>query len=161
MINMEKSYKDIISSLYLSTKKAYMSTKRSGPVIAINGEVRQGDPQSPILFILVLESVFWTMMGIKVNGKFLYNLRSVDDIELISKGSVELQEMLKQLVESCKDAGLVPNFKKIKIMKNSVKEEIKYQKTILDYVELFTYLGQIVSLEKRVAKQIQRRTSQG
>lgn len=66
--------------------------------------------------------------------------------------------MQLELVES---RGLVPNFKKTKIMTNSVKEEFKCQGTIQDYVEDFTYPGQLVSFEKRAAKEVQRRTLQG
>lgn len=42
-----------------------------------------------------------------------------------------------------------------------MKEGIKCQETIVDYVEDFTYLGQLVSFGKRAVKEIQRRSWQG
>ena len=61
-----------------------MKTDVKGQTFEIGKGVRQGDPLSPKLFNFILEEIFRKMgweergSGIKINGKFLNNLRFVN-----------------------------------------------------------------------------------
>lgn len=90
---------------------------------------------------LILESIFWNLdwgqMGISITGKFLNNLRFADDIVVILSDSEELELMLSQLIRVSKYVGLIPNFKKTKIMTDSMRKKIKCDQSTLEYVDDF------------------------
>ena len=69
--------------------------------IRIKRGVRQGDTISPKLFTATLESIFrrlnWENQGVKIDGKFLSNIRFADDIYLCTETPQELQQMLQEL----------------------------------------------------------------
>ena len=69
--------------------------------IRIKRGVRQGDTISPKLFTATLESIFrrlnWETQGVKIDGKFLSNIRFADDIFLCTETPQELQQMLQEL----------------------------------------------------------------
>ena len=64
------------------------------------------DPLSSILFNSVLDEVFreleWATRGIKMDGKWLNNLRFVHYIVLISKNKEEVEKMLQELIVACR-----------------------------------------------------------
>ncbi|KAK6736148.1 hypothetical protein RB195_019055 [Necator americanus] len=68
--------------------------------IPIEKEVRQGNTLSPKLFMAVLQwimkSLFWEEKGIRVDGRFLSNLRFADDIVPFSRSTNEAETMLKK-----------------------------------------------------------------
>ena len=82
--------------------------------------MRQGDPLSYILFNAVLEEIFrrvnWENKGLKIDGKYLCNLRSADDVVLISTSMKELNKMCGEFVEESKEAGLDNNIEKTKLI---------------------------------------------
>nr|XP_014281138.1 uncharacterized protein LOC106683901 [Halyomorpha halys] len=124
LIGIEDKYIKIITELY-KEMTAYIMTEKKGQSFDIERGVRQGDPLSPILFVLVLEKVFrrfgWEEVGIKINGKWLSNLRFADDIVLFAKGIEQLKEMMKRLLALCEEVGLYPNHQKTKLMTDGVK----------------------------------------
>ena len=71
--------------------------------IPLREGVRQGGTISPTLFIAelqwVIKSLKWDERGVYVNGRFLSNLRFVDDIELLPRSTTEAELMLKELNE--------------------------------------------------------------
>ncbi|KAK6732237.1 hypothetical protein RB195_016554 [Necator americanus] len=85
--------------------------------------VRQGDTISPMLFMAALQwimkSLSWEERGIRVDGRFLSNLRFADDIVLFSSSTNEAETMLNELNEAGKRIGLRINRKKTQFMKNA------------------------------------------
>lgn len=68
--------------------------------------VRQGDPISPKLFILVLKNVFedlnWDDREINIDESYLNNLRFADDVILLSNNTSEPKDMMEQLNNATK-----------------------------------------------------------
>ncbi|WKY08372.1 hypothetical protein Q1695_007692 [Nippostrongylus brasiliensis] len=91
--------------------------------IPIEKGVRQGDTISPKLFTAalqwVMKSLDWDEKGIRVDGKFLSNLRFADDIVIFAKSTTEAETMLRELDEAGRKIGLRINRKKTRFMKNS------------------------------------------
>ncbi|KAK6763962.1 hypothetical protein RB195_024337 [Necator americanus] len=95
--------------------------------IPIGKGVRQGDTISPKLFTAALQwimkSLSWEERGIRVDGRFLSNLRFADDIVLFSSSTNEAETMLNKLNEAEKRIGLRINRKKTQFMKNAYCED--------------------------------------
>ncbi|KAK6751174.1 hypothetical protein RB195_002879 [Necator americanus] len=94
--------------------------------IPIGKEVRQGDTISPKLFTAALQwimkSLSWEERGLRVDGRFLSNLRFADNIILFSSSTNEAETMLNELNEAGKRIGLRINRKKTQFMKNAYCE---------------------------------------
>ncbi|KAL6738932.1 hypothetical protein Aduo_012428 [Ancylostoma duodenale] len=80
--------------------------------------VRQGDPVSPNLFAACLESVIrncdWSTSGVLIDGKRLNHLRFADEIVLITRSPDDASEMLRQLDEEGRKAGLNINTRHVR-----------------------------------------------
>ncbi|KAK6741073.1 hypothetical protein RB195_009121 [Necator americanus] len=87
--------------------------------IPIRKGVRQGDTISPKLFTAALQwimkSLSWEERGIRVDGRFLSNLRFANDIFLFSSSTNEAETMLNELNEAGKRIGLRINRKKTQL----------------------------------------------
>lgn len=152
----------IIRGIY-ENSTAFVKTDTTGKTFSIKRGVRQGDPLSPALFSAVLEGIFrkmnWENVGVRVQGKWLSNLRFADDIVLISTNPTELQMMLNDLSRECAKVGLQMNRSKTKLMTSSSEVPISYNSELLEYVEDFIYLGQVVSFKNRGKKETARRVT--
>lgn len=157
---INKKYIRLIHNIY-KNMKAKIRTERVGEDFPIKRGVRQGDPLSPKLFSAVLEHVFrrleWNKYGLNINGVQLTHLRFADDLILISSHAKGLQEMLEQLVHESEKAGLSMNTSKTKLMTNGDKVPIMVSNTTIEYVEEYTYLGQIISPKDLTTKEISNR----
>ncbi|KAK6739469.1 hypothetical protein RB195_008137 [Necator americanus] len=71
----------------------------------------------------ILESLFWEERGIRVDGRFLSNLRFAEDIVLFSSSTNKAETMLNELNEAGKRIGLRKNSKKTQFMKNAYCED--------------------------------------
>ncbi|KAJ8715585.1 hypothetical protein PYW07_010067 [Mythimna separata] len=135
----------------------------SGPNFKIEKGVKQGDPLSPKLFTSALQEVFnklpdsWQSRGINVGGHQLTNPRFADDIVLFSTSASELEDMLQDLSTASLEVGLTMNRSKTQVMTNSTKRRVKVDGQVLQYVDEYTYLGQIVSFKNRQDREIKRR----
>jgi len=95
-------YTNLLKNIY---KEATITVKAQEDVttnrIPINRGIRQGNRISPKLFTVALEDVFrrldWDKKGLRVDGRYLSNLRFADDTVLISSTKEELIEMLADL----------------------------------------------------------------
>ncbi|KAK6760849.1 hypothetical protein RB195_022061 [Necator americanus] len=131
--------------------------------IPIGKGVRQGDTISPKLFTAALQwimkSLSWEERGIRVDGRFLSNLRFADDIVLFSSSINEAETMLNELNEAGKRIGLRINRKKTQFMKNAHCEDGGVQLEGSQIVETpsYVYLGRSMNMENDLKEELNRR----
>ncbi|KAK6760917.1 hypothetical protein RB195_022112 [Necator americanus] len=115
--------------------------------------VRQGDTISSKLFTAALQwimkSLSWEERGIRVDERFLSNLRFADDIVLFSSSINEAETMFNELNEVGKRIGLRINRKKTQFMKNAYCEDEGVQLEGYQIVEIlsYVYLGRSMNME--------------
>lgn len=158
--NVEEKLIRITQQLY-KNNTANIKTEKPGRAFNINKGVRQGDPLSPDLFNCVLQYIMNQIPGkhgISINGKKLFNLRFADDIALITTSLEELQQLINILEKLTIEAGLKINTTKTKLMTNSdQKNTIRINSEEIEYVSEYIYLGQLISFDNGLEKEINRR----
>lgn len=162
---IHSKYINIIKNIYINME-AKIRTEKVGECFPIRKGVRQGDPLSPKLFLATLEHIFrqleWKEYGINVNGVLLNHLRFADDLILISGDPNTLQVMIEELINESEKVGLSINTSKTKLMTNYIETPIKPDNAAeLEYVNEYTYLGQIISPTDTTTKEIQNRINLG
>ncbi|KAK6754350.1 hypothetical protein RB195_013384 [Necator americanus] len=131
--------------------------------IPIGKGVRQGDTISPKLLTAALQwimkSLSWKERGIRVDGRFLSNLRFADDIVLFSSSTNEAEMMLNELNEAGKKTGLRIKRKKAQFMKNAYCEDGGVQREGSQIVEIssYVYLGRSMNMENDSKEELNRR----
>ncbi|GBP28949.1 Craniofacial development protein 2 [Eumeta japonica] len=124
-----------------------------------------GDPLSPALFLAVLENIFrkieWRDLGININGRSITHLRFADDIVLFAKTPDDLGKMINDLASESAKFGLKLNPEKTKIMTNGKKDPVTVEQTQISYVDEYIYLGQLISPEDNINKEVERRIAKG
>ncbi|CAH2104114.1 unnamed protein product [Euphydryas editha] len=157
-------YIRILKNIY-SNSKARIQLESLGDEFSIQRGVRQGDPLSPKLFSAVLEGIFrklnWEEYGININGRKMHHLRFADDIVLFEENPEKLSCMINDLDEKSSKVGLQMNTTKTKLMTNHAKFNIAVKGISLEYVEDYIYLGQIISTEDQMTKEINLRIATG
>ncbi len=151
-----------------SDTSAQIRMEKKGLEFEITNGVKQGDPLSPNLFNNIIEEIFWEMewknMGIRIDGKWLSNLRFADDVTLFAQDMETLQKMALDLVETSEKAGLKINIKKTVLSqameKSNTKSEVVIKGKKIQKVEEVTYLGQIIAFQDRLDKELTRWVSQ-
>jgi len=129
--------------------------------------VRQGDIISPKLFNAGLEEVFrrldWDNVGIRVNGENINHLRFADDIVLISNNHTELQSMITELNNESNHLGMKMNMKKTKVMFNKFAQQmpVHINGLVVEQVDEYVYLGQLVTMKNDKTDEIRRRIIAG
>ncbi|KAK6749788.1 hypothetical protein RB195_002036 [Necator americanus] len=132
-------------------------------IIPIGKGVRQGDTKSPKLFMAALQwimkSLSWEERSIRVDGRFLSNLRFADDIVLFSSSTNEAETMLNELNEAGKRIALRINKKKTQFMKNAYCEDGGVQLEGSQIVETpsYVYLGRSMNMENDLKEELNRR----
>ncbi|CAF4752853.1 unnamed protein product [Pieris macdunnoughi] len=160
---VQAKYIRIIKNVYAAST-AQVKLESTGNEFPITRGVRQGDPISPKLFSAVLEMIFrnlnWTRMGLNINGQNLNHLRFADDLILFSEDAGTLGLMLQQLSNESAKAGLSMNLTKTKIMTNAQltvnNEQIIVNNEPIEYVNGYIYLGQLISADDCMNKEIER-----
>ncbi len=76
---------------------------------------------------------------------------------LIAKNEGELIELIKDLYKNARIAGLEMNIGKTKILAKNKRNNITMTSQIIENVDSIVYLGQLISIEKRFNKEIERR----
>ena len=104
----------------------------------------------------------WQGLGININGEYITHLRFADDIVVMAKSMEELSMMLDGLDRVSQRVGLKMNMDKTKIMSNAnvVPTPVSVGNSVLEVVDSYIYLGQVVQLgrsnfEKEVSRRIQ------
>jgi hypothetical protein len=147
----------ILQNLYQNAE-AYIKIESAGPRFKVKRGVKQGDPLSPNLFTCALESIFreldWEEYGMSINGMRLHNLRFADDLILISGNKDELERMGEELFAKCDEWGLQANKIKTKYMSNNIDTQLTIEGTIIEKVEEYTYLGQVISISKGIESEL-------
>lgn len=154
-------YIRILKNVYKKST-AQIKLESIGEEFPVERGVRQGDPISPKIFSAVLEMIFrnlnWKNKGLNINGENLSHLRFADDLILFSENPKTLETMLQELATESEKAGLSMNLMKTKVMTNSSQTEpITVNNEEIGYVREYVYLGQLVSTEGCMEKEIERR----
>ncbi|KAK6754378.1 hypothetical protein RB195_013402 [Necator americanus] len=104
-----------------------------------------------------MKSLPWEERGIRVDGRFLSNLRFADDIVLFSTN--EAETMLNEWNEAGKRIGLRINRKKAQFMKNAYCEDGEVQLEGSQIVETssYVYLGRSINMENDLKEELNRR----
>ncbi|GBP72876.1 Putative uncharacterized transposon-derived protein F52C9.6 [Eumeta japonica] len=159
---IEQKYIILIRNVY-KNNSACIQLEKKGDPFKIQKGVRQGDPLSPKLFSAVLEMTFksfkWQNLGLNIDGRTLTHLRFADDIVLFTKTPDDLVRMLNELASESRKIRLKLNPEKTKVMTNGNKSSIKVDDSEIDYVDEYIYLGQLISPQDNINKEIERRVA--
>jgi len=157
---VDEGYIEIIKAIY-ENPKAVVSLENLGREFQLQRGLRQGDPLSPDLFNCVIQTVFDGRSnedrGVKINGKILDNLKFADDVILFEQSAEKLEKAIGEIASLSAQAGLEINLEKTHILTNDSKKDIKLHNTSLNYASETVYLGQIISFENQMEKEIKRR----
>lgn len=161
-------YINVLQQVYKGNN-GFISLDRDSKTFPISKGTKQGCPLSPDLFNSVLELIFqniyqnkdWSEYGLTINGTKLNHLRFADDIVLFGKNADELTHMLSDLEEESQKHGLFMNKDKTKALPKNYNDRIFVNGTEINNVTEYIYLGQTVSFQDKLNKEISRRISQG
>ena len=140
----------IIKNLYWKQTAKVVIDGKVSKNIDIRRGVRQGCILSPILFNVYADKVFKEALyecehGIKVNGKYVSNIRYADDTVLFADTVQSLQEIVNKVNDEGKKYGLNINEKKTKFMIISRDQHpdanIVINNKEIERVREFKYLG--------------------
>ena len=140
-----------IEKLYDSTSACVKLNKYVTDWFSIKSGVRQGDPLSPTLFCIfvnsLIEEIVNMNIGIEIEDRKVAILAFADDIVLIAKNETDLQKMLVTSEQWCNKFRLEVNIDKTKIMhfrpkkKNASNWNFKFNGASLETVKKYKYLG--------------------
>ena len=156
----------LIMNLYWQQTASIKTEEGQSSSFNIKRGVRQGCVLSPSLFNVYTESIFREfedLPGIKMFGEYINNLQYADDTVLLAESEEELQTLVNAVKEGSLKYGLEMNTKKTKTMvirkdiNEVVNVKIKVDGVILEQVEKYQYLGQIITEDGRCENEIKRR----
>ena len=135
-----------LKAMYNSVKACVRYKNKCSSFFEINAGVKQGDPLSPVLFILFINDILETLSNendvtLAIDDFNLFMLLYADDAVLFSKSPETLQNMLNRLQAYSSVWGLKVNTDKTKILifekgrKTSI--DFFYDDTLLEVVDNF------------------------
>ena len=111
-----------LGNLYADQEATVKTGQGTTDWFQIEKGVRQGCILSPCLFNLYVEYIMWNarldeaLVGIKIAGRNINNLRYADDTTLMAESEEELKSLLIKLKNKSEKAGLKLNIQKTKMM---------------------------------------------
>jgi hypothetical protein len=99
--------------------------------------------------------------GIRIGGRNINNLRYADDNTILAEGKRYLEKMLKKLKVESEKAGMRLNLKKTRIMTTGNLNKFKLDRTEIQIIDSYTFLGTIITRDGSMSKEINRRISSG
>ena len=123
--------------------------------------MRQGCILSPKLFNIYTEDIFnnSNLLGIKIAGKNITNLRYADDTALMAESEEALQRIVDEVKMKSLEKGLKMNTKKTKTMvisrnTSAPQVSVKVDGETLEQVQSFKYLGQTITADGKTDTEI-------
>ena len=160
-IGANEIYTKIIENIYKNASaRVHLDNHVSEP-FPIERGVRQGDPISPKLFTAAIEEVFKEAdlkEGIKIGEDKVKDLRFADDVALCTKRTEDMESNLNKLDKASKEVGLKIHKGKTKFMTNYESNcNIKIDNELIEEVEEYKYLGQVVDPSQNMETEINAR----
>ena len=114
---------------------------------------------SPSLFNFYAEYIVWNdrLVGIKIAGRNINNLRYTGDIILMAESEEELKSFLMGVIEESGKAGLKLNIQKSKIMASSPITSWQIDGETVETVVDFIFLGSKITADGDCSHEIKRR----
>lgn len=103
----------------------------------------------------------WDHLGLNIDGARLNHLRFADDLVILEEDPRKLEYMIQTLISRSREVGLEINLTKTKMMTNSTPIDITNNGQKFEYVEEYVYLGQIISPNDQMSKEIDKRIATG
>ncbi|CAF5104682.1 unnamed protein product [Rotaria magnacalcarata] len=154
----------LLKHIYEKAQSAVRVEKETGEWFQTSVGSRQGDPLSPLPFITYLERVMDKAMqinrGINISGTLVNNLRFADDIDVLEEDCDSLHQQIEQLKITAEEAGLLINTKKTKTLvfgDRNIEKHVQIAENIIENVELFEYLGSLLTWDNNCSDEIKRR----
>ncbi|GFS05569.1 endonuclease-reverse transcriptase [Elysia marginata] len=154
----------IIASLYHNQKATIRWNNANCEPFNIEKGVRQGCILSPHLFNLYTEQIMKQADINDIGGRDITNLRYAEDTALLSDNLTSMKRILHRINNAGQQTGLLLNAKKTKVMhipaskeSNNVEPDIKIDRTSLENVDDFKYLGSIKTSDGTCTKDINTR----
>ena len=94
--------------------------------------------------------------GIKIAGRYINNLRYVDDTTLMAESEEELKSLLMKVKEESEEVGLKLNIQKTKIMASSSITSWQKDGETVETVADFIFLGSKITADGDCSQEIKR-----
>jgi hypothetical protein len=132
----------------------------------IESGVKQGDPLSPTLFSLVIDTI---LKKLDIRGNISTQLRQLmdyaDDILITARTKQSLMDTFQQLKNNSLEVGLTINKKKTKYLKCAKKdiktENLNIKSSYIEKVKQYKYLGSITNDTNSIEEEVKERIALG
>ena len=120
--NVSGKFVKAIQSMYMSVRACIRHNEgTSKEWVRLNSGVKQGDPSSPIIFMMFVNDIVENINSdiediFSTDDMKLFILMFADDQVLFSSSAASLQSMLNDVQTYCDTRGLTVNINKTKVM---------------------------------------------
>ena len=159
-VGVSEGYVQLLEDIYTDATANIHIENDISKTINIERGVRQGDTISPKIFITAVADIFKKLnrqeRGLNVDIEKLTDLRFAIDVALIATSVKDMEVQLYELNQGSKKIGLNIHKGKTKYMTNFQSDE-----TIIEKVDRYKYLGQIVMMENQTQEEVMIRIKAG
>ena len=152
----------LLRNLYAGQEATVRTGHGTTDRFQIGQGVRQGCILSPCLFNLCAEYIVRNaglkeaQAGIKIGGRYVYNLRYADDTTLMAESEEELKIFLMKVKEESEKAGLKLSIQKTKIMASGPITSWKIDGETMETVTDFIFLDSKITEDGGCSHEIKR-----